>query len=883
MAQYDTIDYGVDYDLQEEERKRREAALLAQQQAQAQDIENGANAGGMRSPMDFGDIVGSAFNQRLGAAQNRLNEATSVFTDPEAALKKRLLGSEAEPTPVKQTITTNPQTGEQTMKIEGSARDLSAANPLTPTVSAPIAPTTEGQAPQPRPMPAQMQPMVANQQPPVAMQRQLPPSGPISPEMANRPMPNMGQPPTPGPGVQVASAAPGLPQTQPAPKPAVPGLATLPTMAQMGMAAQAQAQAQDQENGISQQPAPWVQAANDAGTDLYKLLDVAAKHPESRDMILEKTKTALQNQTKKDEAEKLFKDAAAGDIKAQNKIFQSIKPETGKQKEEVTVNDYVKAYMYKRLGLDDLARDVQNKIIGKDTKFGQTTIGGSNWETETDPSGRIIRAKDDEGNFATEATLNKIRAAGQKFGQQAYSTTGGSVTIPAGNPDAGEEYRTVFNSTSGKFENTIITGANAGKPYTGPAGLEKRVSTAAATALNDAFIKFQTAPSTAAATEALKTATLLGPDEYNKALQFIQRTQPAIYNDVSKTLPGGLAPSSYVNPQGGTQGAAPGAPADAAAAARVERDIEAVNREIVRANKSTAVSPEKKAEQLKILNDERNKLLATRQSMGGQPAGQGGAGLLEKTEQVKTNVGVAGKRTESYNTILDTEVRPEGQKGDTISAKRKQQFEIFDRPGIDMNKIFGIATGAGRSPTDQTWTIVRDVLLGKYEGKVDDIKQRAAALGLSPAEQSALAEYQIANVDINAANLKKTAGAGSVSDAEQKVNKEAGIDPTKVPALGAYNAMSQGKFDADKARWKADWADTQPATNALQLDKAWRQESSRLTDIYSNIAKERIKFITDNGSTTMAVKEGYKRFPIPEYDPQSGGWKKTKPLSSFNR
>jgi len=268
----------------------------------------------------------------------------------------------------------------------------------------------------------------------------------------------------------------------------------------------------------------------------------------------------------------------------------------------------------------------------------------------------------------------------------------------------------------------------------------------------------------------------------------------------------------------------------------------------------------------------------------GAPAAQPGApaapGQTIAGREAAQQTGI--KRTESFNKILDEEVRPDGQKGDTISARRKQQFEIFDRPGVDMNKIFGIATGAGRSASDQTWTIVRDVLLGKFEGRTDDIKQRAAALGLSPAEQSALAEYHIANVDVNAANLKKSAGAGSVSDAEQKVNREAGVDPTKIPALGAYNAMSQSKFDADKARWKADWASTSTATNALELDKQWRQESSRLTKIYSDIAKERARFIADNGSTTAAVKEGYKRFPIPDYVPGEG-WKKTRPLSSFNR
>lgn len=703
MAQYDFTDYGVGYDPEEEERKRREREAIANRM----DMEAYANPALAEQPMGFGDIVGSAFNQRLGAAQNRLNEATSAFTDPEEALRKRLGVQQQEPTPVKQTITTDPQTGEQTVKIEGSARDLSAANPLTPTVTGPIAPTEEQLRPQQeqfaqqlqqyrQPMPGQ--PPVANQQPPVAMQRQMPPSAPISPVMANRP-PNIGQPPTPGPGVQMASAAPGLPRTQPAPppRPAVPGLAALPTMAQMGMAA-------DQAPTPLAPPAApaWIQAANDASNDFNKLLDVAAKYPESRDVINDKLMTSFKNKSKEDEANQLFKDAASGDLKAQNKIFQSIKPETGKQKEEVTVNDYVKAYMYKRLGLDDLARDVQSKILGKETLFSQMTVGNSNWQVETDKQGNIIRAKDDEGNFATTATLNKLRATGQKFGQQAYSSTGGDRTIPAGHPDAGEEYRTVFNSTTGKFENKIITGKNAGNTYTGPAGLEKRVATSAAVALNDAFIKYQSAPGTAAAVEMAKTASLLGPAEYNQALQFIQRTTPQIFGQIQNTLPSAPgqpniaqtapSPTSYVNP------AQPAPAADPGAAARVDRSIQEVDREIARANSSTAVDPSRKAQQLQVLNDERNRLLATKQSMGGQPAPQAapsapvspaqvqampaqpaGGGLLQQTEQVKANVAVGQNLEEQKNKVRMTLPATELNASTMLNTLN----DIMTHPGLD--------------------------------------------------------------------------------------------------------------------------------------------------------------------------------------------------------
>ena len=319
----------------------------------------------------------------------------------------------------------------------------------------------------------------------------------------------------------------------------------------------------------------------------------------------------------------------------------------------------------------------------------------------------------------------------------------------------------------------------------------------------------------------------------------------------------------------------PAVVADPAAARRAQSDVAGLDREIAGAQKRPFSDPKKQAERMAILAQERAAAQQRVQAAGGGVAAGGGTGGRPTGTQMvlgeaagKENIQVAGARSKAFNDILDTEVRPQAQAGDTISSTRKQQFEIFDRPGVDMNKIFGLATGAGRSAGDQSWTMIRE---------------RAAALGLNSAEQSAFSEYQIANVAVNAANLKKTAGAGSVSDAEQTVNRQAGVDPTKVPALGAYNAMAQSKFDADKARWKADWAENHPATNALQLDKAWRQESSRLTDVYSTIARDRIKYIAENGSTTAAVREGYKRFPIPEYDPQSGQWKKTKPLSSYNR
>jgi hypothetical protein len=60
--------------------------------------------------------------------------------ETEEERRRRLALEQEQNTPVKQTITTDPVTGAQKVKIEGSAYNLSAANPATPTVAGPVNP-----------------------------------------------------------------------------------------------------------------------------------------------------------------------------------------------------------------------------------------------------------------------------------------------------------------------------------------------------------------------------------------------------------------------------------------------------------------------------------------------------------------------------------------------------------------------------------------------------------------------------------------------------------------------------------------------------------------------------------------------------------------------
>ena len=170
------------------------------------------------------------------------------------------------------------------------------------------------------------------------------------------------------------------------------------------------------------------------------------------------------------------------------------------------------------------------------------------------------------------------------------------------------------------------------------------------------------------------------------------------------------------------------------------------------------------------------------------------------------------------------------------------------------------------------------------ERKPEWIKTKA---NMGPAEQSVAAEYAIANADINALTLKSTAGAGPVSDAEQKINQERNVKITEIPMLGGYNAMAQSQFAGDLSKYKGDWSVNAKATNTAQLESQWRREKANLIKMYADTARERINYIQANGNSAAAVKEGYKRHPVPRYDPNlndgQGGWLKKKPITSYDK
>jgi len=831
--------------------------------------------------IDFGDIA-----SRYATA--RLDQATMPFTDPEAYLNNRMqqdlgvdMNGNVRPrsttiqygdTGRPETITTKHQIGEQPVVAQPTVEQPAMA-PVP--MSQPVAPTAVTPVALPQPGPA-VQVAGPTQMPPQAVESVAQPSVKVQPNgniVSEATTPAVTAPiaPTavaPAPAVQQPPAvtAPIAP-TAVAPAPAVEQPPA--TISQGAAAAPAPAVT----------PAPsynMMQSINDLHSIQSDPAKLAAYYgnernsPEARKLAAAMYKDHITTEDQAQRAEQQLKDSVTtGD-------FLPLMKEIKSKKEE---GSYLKAILFARLGLADLAKEEQQKLGA-----------GMKYEVSTNERGEqaLIQYNGDglptKGFTAAGAQLTPKELAGYAAG--ALPTKAHLMPSVHGTPvqnAAGEGGLRMYDP---RTRQTYVQVGNERRPdvgFTLPTQNVQNVYAAAG------------------------------------AGQMGKQAAEGFQNQPLAPYPGGGAPA-------GSQGGAPVANAvqiasqlgvpvisgvrDTARQQQLYDESVRAGRTGFTAQGNPIAKPGTSAHETAMGVDiDTARLTPTqRQQLTAQglyqpmpqkdpnhwemrpAAAAPGTPVYEQKKQAelnlaagKENIQVAGKRSESFNKHIDDTITPDAINGDSISTTRKQQFALFDRPGVDAGKIFGIANGAGAAPGDQRWTMFRDILLGKVSEPADQIKQRAAALGLNPTEQSAVAEYAIANADINSKTLKSTAGPGSVSEAEQKINQQRNVDPTQVPMLGGYNAMAQSQFNGDLAKYKGDWALTSKASNTAELERDWRKEKANLIKTYADTAKERIDYIASMGNTPAAIKEGYKRFPVPTYDANTGTWMKKKPLGSYEK
>ena len=297
-------------------------------------------------------------------------------------------------------------------------------------------------------------------------------------------------------------------------------------------------------------PAPvpqWSQDLTNAQGDMTKLHAIAGnpQYPEeARRLAGELTaKQYKQMNNEKEATDTLTKAFSGQDPKALNSVMSDLRKNTAE-------GSYLKAILYGRLGLTELAREEQQKL-GAGSKIGQSMIEGKQYTVEYGGNGDVKRAWDANGVKVGDEGLAKISAGGMKPGTHAFGFTGERAVVPAGQKGAGEEVVPYTNSITGQVGYKYATGPFKNEEYSGSTPMAKRVDTNSQIALNDAMIKFQTAPTTAMATEMLKLAGQVDSGDgrtINGVMSRIQQLSPSIFNQVKGAAPT-LQPQAQVQPQ----------------------------------------------------------------------------------------------------------------------------------------------------------------------------------------------------------------------------------------------------------------------------------------------------------------------------------------------
>ena len=131
----------------------------------------------------------------------------------------------------------------------------------------------------------------------------------------------------------------------------------------------------------------------------------------------------LKQQQEHGEVTKTLDRANAGDVKAQSDLSRYL----SKRSEE---GSYIKAILYHRLGLNDLARQEQAKLSQGGLE--SAMLGGNHYTIEKNAMGGVTKAWDTAGNRVPEDTLTRLNAEaltlkGIETGKTLYKTPDGNV------------------------------------------------------------------------------------------------------------------------------------------------------------------------------------------------------------------------------------------------------------------------------------------------------------------------------------------------------------------------------------------------------------------------------------------------------------------------
>lgn len=780
----------------------------------------------------------------------------------------------SEPQPIKQTITYDPVTGEQRMKIEGSVQDLSAANPMTPTVSMPGQPAAEPvrEMVQPADLVPETQPVQQPAQLPPGVQMvngklQLAPTTPVEPmtqaqaempaqmpgamtqaqaEMPAREPMAMPQLPQPGPGVQVAGPAQMPPAAAPAAAPTDP-----------------------------------ISAFTSAVGDTNKLLQIyndKSVDPELRRMAGREASRQLDAETKR--------------VDAERKVSQMTPAEIAREmRSSSEEGSWTKRVLFGLLNMQG-AMAQEDAKLGIGAKYQASIFNGEPVQIKIRADGKPM-----EGfNAVTRQPLTQrelVAAAANMATVKGTEVEAGTYQDPTGKVagnwvlerrPGGSQYRQVGTGNIATEEQ-----ANALRKT----GVQGTLGDQRARLIQEANIKLQG-----------KTAEeqLIIQRQYNQLLvgQGLAPMQPSETPLVAPQI-GGAAPPPPPPPSGAAAPAAAVLSPDQTA--RLQRDVESIDQELKRLPAGDNRRQFIQAERDRIVQQLGGAAPAVSTAPAALPTGRrptqqelearGAAGTAAATEVAKTAPLVRRADEESFIKFKNDEILPKADTGARLAGIRRDQISGPD--GILNNpEIAGLLSGTGGAAREFQ-NLFRDVVGGNFE-KIDDMSTRIKQANLDPRTKEVLQIQLQRQREVTPLLIREVAPVGTITDFEQRMAKEAGIDVLRQGLYSSLTNLTRSQFQSDMAAYKSVFAERNPQLRTRQeFDRAWNAEKSRLDASYRKVYEDRARYLgqynrdgSNNNATIVAFRDHY---PVPAFDQSTGQFRfggfsrnaERAPLSSFER
>jgi hypothetical protein len=259
----------------------------------------------------------------------------------------------------------------------------------------------------------------------------------------------------------------------------------------------------------------------------------------------------------------------------------------------------------------------------------------------------------------------------------------------------------------------------------------------------------------------------------------------------------------------------------------------------------------------------------------------GGVDLTQPTGAVKTQTAISEATQKVFAEKRIPEIIEEGDAGGSVARIRREQLDtIRDNPSI-----LGIYQGRG-TDYDRARNVITNVISGAYgaedSGKLrDDLK----AISISPAEKAALENFANLNMQLNVKTLKANTGGGQISGAEQKINKETNLSEiaSQTP-LASMQGLHRSMFVGDLNNARAGFLTANPDLNTdAKFASAWNKEKSQANKAYEGIMRERAEFLkgyvpprnpTPQQITAFneRVFKAFEMFPAPRWDSEQNKW-----------